>query len=79
MPAASQELREHHVKEHIKTCEIRNPEAAWFRCQDGDSAVLVCMGCFEIIFNAIHPDPERQCEHSKAFIAHVERNLPSYE
>jgi hypothetical protein len=74
---ASQEVIQHHLKEHFKHCEIEDPTGCWMSCPDGKFAVVVCQGCFEVIFTGTHPDPEERCEHADAFFEHLQRNLPT--
>jgi hypothetical protein len=72
---ASNEAIQHHLSEHFKDCEIDNPKGVWMKCPDGNFSVVVCTGCFEVVFTGSNPDPDSQCEHSQAFMEHMERNL----
>ena len=72
---ASPEVIQHHLSQHIRDCEIEDPTGTWMSCEDGMFAVVVCLGCFDIIFTGAHPDPEKRCQHSDAFQRHLARNI----
>ena len=55
MMHASKELISHHIKMHQSQCEIDDPVGEFMSCgcKQKTFAVIVCMGCFEIVFNAV--------------------------
>ena len=78
MMKASEELIRHHIQTHRNSCEVENPVGEFMSCScdEGNFAVVVCMGCFEIIFNALVPEKDMRCRHALAFMEHIERNAP---
>jgi hypothetical protein len=79
MIKASDEIIEHHINLHRAQCQTDEQTSAFLRCScdsetEGHFAVIVCMGCFEIVFNAISPNENLRCKHALAFIKHHERN-----
>jgi hypothetical protein len=74
IPASDEALR-HHIKEHAKDCEVEDPEGAWLWCAHKTFAAVMCLGCFEMVFAASHPDDTERCQHNEAFFNHLQRNL----
>jgi hypothetical protein len=72
---ASAEAIQHHLQGHNAECEIDEPTGVWMKCPDGMFAVVVCTGCFEVLFTGCHPDLDKQCEHCDAWMAHMEREI----
>jgi hypothetical protein len=72
---ASDEALKHHIKQHAKDCELEDPTGVWLWCSHETFAAVLCLGCFEMVFAASHPNKNHRCEHNEAFFDHLERNL----